>query len=341
MSNVIFSTQISKELNRILDSTKYSKLAVIVDENTLKHCLPLLDTKDYKLIEINAGEKYKTLDTCTFIWQKLTEYSFDRHGLVINLGGGVIGDMGGFCASTYKRGIRFINIPTTLLAQVDASVGGKLGVDFNGFKNHIGLFAEPEAVLIDAIFLRTLPENELKSGYAEVIKHHLIRDFNGWNTLSQSEFNSLDWLEIIKHSVKIKNQIVSEDPRESGLRKILNFGHTVGHAIESHFLNTDEPLLHGEAIALGMICESHISFQRNMISKDVLNEITHHISNHYKLRVIKEEAFEILWNLMGQDKKNNTSNVLAVLLNSIGEATFDCTISKKETFEALNFLNHV
>ncbi|MEQ8926380.1 MAG: 3-dehydroquinate synthase family protein, partial [Fulvivirga sp.] len=274
MSKVIFSTEVGKEVKKVVATLPSSKVAVLVDENTHEHCLPHLGIKDFVLIRINSGEVHKNLATCQFIWETLTDHGFDRQGLLLNLGGGVIGDMGGFCASTYKRGIRFVNIPTTLLAQVDASVGGKLGIDFNRFKNHIGIFAEPEAVIIDPFFLETLPANELRSGFAEVIKHHLIRDLDGWKQLSQSKMETLNWLEVIKHSVEIKNDIVIKDPKESGVRKILNFGHTIGHALESHYLNSDEPLLHGEAIALGMICESHISYQKNMISKEMLKEIT-------------------------------------------------------------------
>lgn len=340
MSNVIFTSSISDEIHKQLQQSEFTKLAVIVDENTEKFCLPLLKLKKEAIVvRINSGEEHKNLETCSTIWRTLTESQFDRKALVINLGGGVIGDMGGFCASTYKRGIKFINIPTTLLSQVDASVGGKLGIDFYGFKNHIGLFNEPEVVIIDDSFLTTLPERELISGFAEVIKHHLISDQKGWELLITSDFKSLLWKDIIEHSVGIKQSIVLEDPNESGKRKLLNFGHTIGHAIESYFLNTSERLLHGEAIALGMICEAHISFQKELLDLDSLNQLTKYLLGIYHKINIKDEIRPDLIKLMGQDKKNSSSKIMCVLLDRIGRAKWDVEVNSNEINLSFDYLN--
>ena len=206
METIIFSSRIAQDLVRFLDSKKYSKLGVIMDTHTIKHCYPLISSylAEHSSFAFEAGEVHKTLDTCVGIWEWMTENNFDRKTLILNIGGGVTGDMGGFCASTYKRGIRFINLPTTLLSQVDASVGGKLGIDFKGFKNHIGLFNQPEGVLISEEFLGTLPEPELRSGYAEVIKHGLIRNENYFNSLKTENWQNQSWKDIISVSVGIK-----------------------------------------------------------------------------------------------------------------------------------------
>ena len=236
METVIFSSDIRATLAEILRARQFSKLVVLTDSNTHQFCLPLVQEvvpPTMVFISVPAGEQHKTLETCSIIWGQMTEAVLDRQALVINLGGGVIGDMGGFCASVYKRGIPFITIPTTLLSQVDASVGGKLGIDFLGFKNHLGVFQLPEAVLIAPEFLATLPQRELRSGYAEVIKHGLIRDATYFRALPSTNWQKQDWARIIRHSIEIKKAVVQVDPKESGLRKILNFGHTIGHAIES------------------------------------------------------------------------------------------------------------
>ena len=255
-----YSIWIGKNSFSKLDISNYSQVAILVDENTKRDCLSKLpQIENALIIEIKSGEEYKNISTCSFIWEQLTINNFDRNALLINLGGGVIGDMGGFCATTYKRGLEFIHIPTTLLAMVDASVGGKLGIDFKGFKNQIGLFNNPKAVLISSEFLETLAESELKSGFAEVVKHALISDNSLWLKLKNTPFTDLDWEDIIDTSVQIKNKIVLADPFEKGERKKLNFGHTFGHAIESYYLEKRTPISHGEAVFMGMILETKIS----------------------------------------------------------------------------------
>lgn len=334
---------ISESLPQFLNANSYSKIAVIVDKNTQKHCLPLIDSylpNNYLKILIKAGEEEKNLKTAEFIWEKLTKAQFDRHGLVINLGGGVIGDMGGFCASTYKRGIDFIQIPTTLLAQVDASVGGKLGIDFHGFKNHIGVFTLPKFVLIDTLFLNTLPISEKRSGFAEIIKHCLIQDKTTWNEIKQKDWEELNFQELVEKSVAIKEKVVEEDPREKGLRKILNFGHTLGHAVETHFLSKGKNrLLHGEAIAIGMICESFLALKKGLISEDQLEEIQSYIFVCFGKVKIKKEDYKQIIQLTKQDKKNIGKSVRFSLISGIGNCYYDIEISDKEMKEALEFYN--
>lgn len=327
---------IGQTLTDFLANKEFSKIMVLVDNNTLNHCYPLVKDllPNHKLIKIKSGEKHKNLTTCEEIWQAMTFSELDRHSLIINLGGGVIGDMGGFCAATYKRGIEFIQIPTTLLAQVDASVGGKLGIDFQGFKNHIGVFKLPETVLIDSVFLKTLPKNELRSGFAEIIKHCLIQDADKWNEIRVLDFDEQNFDDLIAHSVQIKEKVVESDPTEKGLRKILNFGHTLGHAIETYFLEKKR-LLHGEAIAAGMICEAFMAHERGMIDRQLLDEIEAFIFTVYgKIKLEKAQIPEIISNTF-QDKKNKGSDVRFSLLDDRGSCTFDIISDKKEMRKAL------
>ena len=308
-----------------LDVSKYSKIGILVDENTKELCLPLLSKiKKSVIIEIKSGEENKNIDTCNLIWNQLTKNSFDRDSLLINLGGGVIGDMGGFCASTYKRGIEFIQIPTSLLAMVDASVGGKLGIDFNGLKNQVGLFSNPKSVIINPKFLETLAENELRSGFAEVLKHALISDKKLWETIRNSSFNDLDWKCIIETSVNIKNNIVLTDPKENGERKKLNFGHTYGHAIESYYLQKGTPILHGEAIFMGIIIESELS----SLTDSDKNQIKNYILSNFQLPHFPSKS-ELL-SFMRNDKKNLDGKISFSLLKEIGNCTINNLFSEDE-----------
>jgi len=308
-----------------LDISTYSKVAILVDENTKRDCLHKLPKIENPLIiEIKSGEEYKNISTCNFIWEQLTINNFDRNSLLINLGGGVIGDMGGFCAATYKRGIEFLHIPTTLLAMVDASVGGKLGIDFKGFKNQIGLFNNPKAVLISPEFLETLAESELKSGFAEVVKHALISDNSLWVKLKNTPFTDLDWEDIIDTSVQIKNKIVLADPFEKGERKKLNFGHTFGHAIESYYLEKGTPISHGEAVCMGMILETEISD----LSETKKNEIKNYILSNFALPYTPKKSN--LHKFLTNDKKNQDGKINFTLLNGIGNCSFDNLFSLDE-----------
>lgn len=338
MSDIIID-DIEKSLGTFFKEKTYTKIAVLVDENTNKHCYPSIKSllPDHILIEIESGEINKHIGTCQMIWEAMTNKAFDRKSLLINLGGGVIGDMGGFCAVSYKRGIEFINIPTTLLAAVDANVGGKLGIDFMGFKNHIGFFKEPEAVLIDPTFLETLPREELRSGFAEVIKHGLIADKDYFKVIKNNGLDQEYWSAIIAHSIEIKQSVVAEDPYEKGLRKVLNFGHTIGHAIESHYLDTSNHLLHGEAIAIGMICEAYLSKKMLNMSDEDLEEISDFIFSIYPDLNIEKRDFTSIISLMYHDKKNVNNLLNHSLLYSKGVATFDISIDEKQVMDALYY----
>ena len=320
-----YSIWIGKNSFSKLDISIYSQVAILVDENTKRDCLSKLpQIENALIIEIKSGEEYKNISTCNLIWEQLTINNFDRNSLLINLGGGVIGDMGGFCAATYKRGLEFIHIPTTLLAMVDASVGGKLGIDFKGFKNQIGLFNNQKAVLISPEFLETLAENELKSGFAEVVKHALISDNSLWVKLKNTPFNELDWESIINTSVQIKNKIVLADPFEKGERKKLNFGHTFGHAIESYYLEKGTPISHGEAVFMGMILETKISD----LSETDKNEIKNYVLSNFALPYTPKKSS--LHKFLINDKKNQNGKINFTLLNGIGNCSLDNLFSLDE-----------
>jgi 3-dehydroquinate synthase len=311
------------------NSLDYSTLAILVDENTKEHCLPLLlaqlpSLSNSLIIEIESGEENKNISSCSLIWEELSKHNFDRNSLLINLGGGVIGDMGGFAASTYKRGIDFIQIPTTLLSMADASVGGKLGIDFGGLKNQVGLFKNPESVLIYPKFLQTLAENQLNSGFAEIVKHALIADVNLWNKLKETHFPDVDWEDIVIRSIQLKNKIILEDPLEENTRKQLNFGHTFGHAIESYYLEKGTPILHGEAVFLGIILELELS----NISRQEKSEIKNFILSNFALPHCpsKSEIAKYLTN----DKKNQSKKINFSLLSQIGNCSIDNLFSIDE-----------
>ncbi len=331
---------LAESLPPFLESRDFSAIAVIADSHTYRLCYPELKPllPRHTLIRIKAGEEQKHLQTCETIWDALTRANFDRHALVLNLGGGVIGDMGGFCAATYKRGIAFAQLPTTLLAQVDASVGGKLGIDFNGLKNHIGVFQQPDAVLIDPAFLNTLPERELRSGFAEVIKHCLIADADAWNRIRRLDVADQNWPDLVAHSVAIKQRVVAEDPTENGLRKILNFGHTLGHALETHFLNQPRKrLLHGEAIAAGMVMEAFIAHRRGMIDEILLGQIEEYIFAVYGRVTLSDSDVNAALTLTIQDKKNRAGEIQMALIDGPGHCAFGLAVSKAEMLGAVNF----
>lgn len=277
-----------------------------------------------EVIEIPAGEKYKNLDSCLAVWKALSDKGADRKSLLINLGGGVVCDLGGFVAATYKRGIAFINIPTTLLSMVDASAGGKTGIDLDGLKNQVGVIEDAVQVLIWPEFLDTLSEREVYSGFAEMLKHGLIQDRNYWSALRNLD-SPRHFREHIHHSVAIKASVVCQDPKEHGLRKILNFGHTLGHAVETHFLESPAlpTLLHGEAIAVGMIMEAYLSVELAGMPEDRLQEITNTLLKYFKKVDIPESDWKEIKELLAYDKKNSHGTVLFVLLEDIGKPQID------------------
>lgn len=341
MNDSVVIAPISESLSEFLSSSEYSKVFVIADNNTKKHCYPYFKAvlPAHSIVSVPGGESNKLLSTCEKIWDAMTKEALDRHALVINVGGGVIGDMGGFCAAVYKRGIDFIQVPTTLLSQVDASVGGKLGVDFQGFKNHLGVFTLPRKVMIDPVFLKTLPEREIRSGFAEIIKHCLIADAAKWEEIRSKDFEEQNWTDLIAHSVKIKQSVVDQDPTEKGLRKILNFGHTLGHAVETYFLNkpANQRLYHGEAIAVGMIMESYLSFSRKMIDQQTLTNIEEFLFATYGKVDIKQEDIEEIINLTRQDKKNKGKEVRFSLLKGAGQCAFDIVVSASEMRKSIAY----
>jgi 3-dehydroquinate synthase len=341
LPNITIAPSIAEALANFLTEKNYSQVAVLSDKNSYRDCLPKIYPvvrRAYQ-IDVPEGEANKTLETCEHIWQAMTDYRFDRKSLLINLGGGVIGDMGGFCAATYKRGIDFVQIPTTLLAQVDASVGGKLAIDFHGYKNHIGVFQEPAHVFVGIEFLRTLPERELKAGFAEIIKHCLIADRAAWYRLKADfSFEKVDWADWIQHSLQFKTNVVLQDPKESGHRKILNFGHTIGHAVESFFLpSSTRQLKHGEAVVIGMITEGWIAWQRNLMTEAELQEVSQFLLQLYPFVAIETEAIEQIIPLTLQDKKNENQQIQATLIKGIGEAVYNQVITGTEVREALNY----
>lgn len=340
MKSVQFSQNPANDLRYLIQQLGYSALGVITDSNTIEHCYPRVKESlpaEHSVFTFEAGEPNKNLDTCIAIWQWMTDQGFDRKALIINVGGGVVGDMGGFCAATYKRGVRFINLPTTLLSQVDASVGGKLGIDFQGYKNHIGVFTEPETVLIADVFLASLHENELRSGYAEVLKHGLIANENYFNSLKLQNWQAQEWRTIIEKSISIKKEVVDKDPKESGLRKILNYGHTIGHAFESYYLETPKHLLHGEAIAAGMIAEAYLSAQKAGLSQQEMQEIISALKQVYGKITIEDHEVEAIASLCMQDKKNEAGTLRFSLLKRIGACDYDIPVSLPEIIAAIEF----
>lgn len=328
-------------LNQHIAKNDYSKIFVLVDTNTKKYCLPAFEKKFEESIdsifEIEPGEENKNIQTCLQVWEQLSNFDGDRKSLLINLGGGVLTDLGGFVASTFKRGIDFINIPTTLLSMVDASIGGKTGVDLGSLKNQIGVINQPQMVLIFPEFLKTLDPRQVKSGYAEMLKHGLIKDKEYWDDLRHG--NIFEVASSIQKSIAIKNDVVMQDPTEKGLRKILNFGHTLGHAIESYCLeNYDKKtLLHGEAIAIGMIMEGFLSHKLTGLSKLCLNEIKETFLQYFEKVDFDANDMDAILKLLKYDKKNSHGNINFVLLQSIGVAVTDIKVPEDLFEEAFSY----
>ena len=329
-------------MDNFLKAKNYSKILILVDRNTDAHCLPVLQAAvprlaDCDIIEVDPGEENKNIDFCVDIWKMLIDFGADRKSLLINLGGGVITDMGGFAASTFKRGIDFIQMPTTLLSQVDASVGGKTGIDMANLKNIIGTFTQPQAVFIATKFLETLDSRQLVSGFAEVIKHGLIADAAFYEAVKGKRAAEID-LDDIRHSVAIKNDVVLQDPHENGLRKTLNFGHTIGHAIEGYSLANDrDPLLHGEAIAVGMICEGFLARRLNGLSEAALADIIATFRHHFADYRFGTERYGQLIELMKNDKKSVGDRIGFALLSEIGTCDVDVFVPEDIIRESLDF----
>ena len=345
--SIYIGNEVLQEFNSILDDFQgqYSKIFIFCDENSSQYCLPYLIEHvpmliGAELIEIESGEQNKTLSICNDVWKTLSEANADRNAFIVNLGGGVVCDMGGMIASLYKRGIRFFHIPTTLLSQVDASVGGKLAVDLDGHKNQIGLFRNPDLVLIVPEFLKTLPERHWISGLAEVYKHALISDAEYWSFLAEIDLkNDSDFTSLLHKSISIKNEIVLQDWEEKGLRKTLNFGHTIGHAIESQALEKGRDLLHGEAVAIGMVVETILSQMTNGLSEDDCQIIKSSLGSVFPLQGVDESELPDLIEWMRNDKKNDDSQINFTLLKKIGVAEFNKICSVEQIEEAIKTYN--
>ncbi len=343
---VYFEEDKLTQLNEFLVLHPYFKYFIISDNKVAQYCITHL-LKKVKLLAkaevlvVAHGEENKTIETCVNLWSELTDSAADRKSLVINVGGGVISDMGGFVASAYKRGIDFINVPTTLLSMADASVGGKTGIDFGSYKNHIGTFTQPKGVFIAPVFLKTLDKRQLVNGFAEIIKAALIADVRLWKTLLDLKGLPLNKLNTLIHrSVEIKNTIVKKDPLEKNERKALNFGHTIGHAIESFYLKKKgKKLLHGEAIAIGMISEAYLSFKMELLRQEELLQITQLILNYFPKQRLNKKDFLVMMALMQHDKKNEQGKTRFTLLQGIGKFRINIELSSMDVLESLTFYN--
>ena len=325
-STVMVVNQLDEAFNKIFSIKNYiSGIYILVDENTKKFCLPALleieNLKNASIIEVQAGEEHKSIETVVRIWSVLTDTGADRHSLLLILGGGVLGDLGGFAASTFKRGIEFINIPTTLLAQLDASIGGKMGFNFKGYKNEIGLFHSPDFVIIYPNFLQTLTQEMLKSGFAEMIKHALISSEEHWSKIKTFDTNAFDISKLekmISKSIFIKNDFIKNDPKEKNIRKSLNFGHTVGHAFESMALARGKNIQHGYAVAYGMVCEAYLSTKKLKFDIGAMMDFGRYIQENYGKYDFQLADIPALIEYMYHDKKNVNQEINFSLLGTIG-----------------------
>ncbi len=341
---VILCNDLEKDLLGAMNSKSYDKLFILTDENTELHCLPainkLLNDNNAISVTIPAGDLNKNMDTLAHVWTQLSQKGATRHSLLINLGGGMTTDLGGFAAATFKRGIKYINIPTTLLSMVDASVGGKTGINFNGLKNEIGAFAPASSVLIETEFLKTLDKENFFSGYAEMLKHGLISNTEHWAELLNFPTDNLNYTrlkELVGKSVQIKEDIVEQDPYEQGIRKALNLGHTVGHAFESLSFEEDRPVLHGYAVAWGIVCELYLSSVKTGFPTDKLRQTVQFIKENYGRFSIDCKIYDKLYAYMLHDKKNTAGIINFTLLKDVGEICINQSADKDEIFEMFDF----
>lgn len=341
---VIMSRRAAAELDKAVSEIRPDKVFVLYDTTTLSLCAPLLKDsaalKDAVRIVIGATDANKTLETLASVWTELSNGGASRHSLLVNVGGGMVSDLGGFAASAFKRGIAYINVPTTLLSMVDASVGGKTAINFNGLKNEIGVFNAPRRVIVDTEFLRSLDTQNLLSGYAEMIKHGLISNEKNWAQLMNFNFNDCDIAELhdmVAASIDIKADIVRQDPHEHGIRKALNVGHTAGHALESFALAKQRPVLHGHAVAWGMVCELFLSKTKKNFPSSQMQQTIAYIRQNYGSIAYTCKDYGRLYELMRHDKKNTGGIVNFTLLSGIGKIELDCTASKDEIMAMLDF----
>lgn len=348
-NNIIFCKDFVSDVNAQIQGVSSEQLFILTDTGSKKHCFPTLKQvsglKNAHLIEIPDGDDSKNINTVASVWQFLCEHGGTRKSMLINLGGGMVTDLGGFAANTFKRGIKFINIPTTLLGMVDAAVGGKTGVNFNGFKNEIGVIQSASCVLINPAFLQSLDKNNILSGYAEMLKHGLLSNYKDLQALLSFDINEPDYNklgEMVRISIEVKEHIVEIDPKEKGLRKALNVGHTIGHAFESYSHTKARPMLHGHAIALGLIAELYLSYKLKDFPQDKMMQVVAFIKENYAAFDITCKDYDTLYALMQHDKKN--SDILHInftLLSEIGNIHPDCIVEKKNIFNSLDFYRDI
>lgn len=328
---------------RVADEAAGARYFILGDDHTLEHCLPELlahvpALNDAESIQVRHGESSKDIEVCRALWGHLAELAADRHAMVINLGGGVITDLGGFVAATYKRGVGFVNVPTSLMGMVDAAIGGKTAIDLNGVKNLVGAFAEPVSVHVHPPFLRTLGKRELLNGIAEMVKHGLVRDADHWNALRRAPLHDLEALSpLILRSATIKAEVVTEDPKETGPRKLLNFGHSIGHALEAFALESPgRSLLHGEAVAIGMVCATWLSWRFGLLDRDRMNAVEENLLGLYPHFPLYASDHHRVIELMRNDKKNFGDEFRFTLLTDIGSARVDVPVNAAQVADALD-----
>ena len=341
---VVISGNLERDLVSAISECEHDRIFVLTDETTQQLCWPKIKNfkalKDSTPIIIKATDTHKNLDTLSQVWQALSNGGATRHSLMINLGGGMVTDLGGFAASTFKRGIDFINIPTTLLAMVDASVGGKTGINFGGLKNEIGVFSDSRFVIINTQFLDTLDHDNICSGYAEMLKHGLISDERTWAELVTFDLDNPDLNQLqrmVAESIKVKERIVEADPHEHGIRKALNLGHTMGHAFESFAMRRSTPILHGYAVAYGLISELYMSARKTAFPTDRMHQTVRFIRENYGTLNITCDDYPTLIELMHHDKKNTSGIINFTLLGNVGDIRINQTANEEEIKEALDF----
>ena len=342
---VVISKDLKADLQAFFASMSYDKLFILTDTNTQEKCYPLIKDipalQDTPVITVQAGDTHKDIEQVAYIWSRLSNEGASRNSLLVNLGGGMITDMGGFAGATFKRGLRTVNIPTTLMASVDAAVGGKTGINFNGLKNEVGSFYPPECVFIDCEFLRTIDRDNLLSGYAEMIKHALISSMDIYASVLLFDLDAkIDYAflnRMVAQSVAVKERIVEEDPKEHGIRKALNFGHTIGHAYESLSFKKDRPLLHGHAVAAGIVSELYLSHKVCGFPMEKLSQVVYYLKEYYPAFVFDCKDYDTLYELMTHDKKNEAGIINFTLLSQVGDVQINQQVSKEKILESLDF----
>ena len=341
---VIISTKLENSVATAVGECERDRTFILVDETTEQLCLPLVAgfdcVRDAQIITIGATDQNKTLDSLSHVWTELQRGGATRHSLMINLGGGMVTDLGGFAASTFKRGLNYINIPTTLLAMVDASVGGKTGINFGGLKNEIGVFSCAKSVILDTTFLKTMDHENICSGYAEMLKHGRIANEEMLAELLNFDLDVIDYYQLsrmLADSVQVKERIVDEDPTEQGIRKALNLGHTIGHAFESYAMKSMRPILHGYAVAYGLVCELYLSCVKTGFPVDKMRQVVRFVNENYGKLPITCDDYPALLELMTHDKKNVGDTIIFTLLGGVGDIRINQTATKEEICEALDF----